>query len=108
VAEVARAEQPAINPGGTLLASVANVEDLYDAGRAVARLLREAGVRTTTPLEPRKLGKEIARADKAGARAVVIIGPDDWASGNVAVRDCPPVTSRPCTTSTSWTPSTPC
>jgi histidyl-tRNA synthetase len=62
-------------------------EDLYDAGRAVARLLREAGVRTTTPLEPRKLGKEIARAAKAGARAVVIIGPDDWTSGNVAVRD---------------------
>lgn len=62
-------------------------EDLYDAARTVARLLRQVGIRATTPLERRKLGKEIARADKAGARAVVIIGPNDWASGNVAVRN---------------------
>jgi histidyl-tRNA synthetase len=38
-------------------------------------------------LEPGKLGKEIGRADKAGARAIVIIGPDDWAAGKVVIRD---------------------
>jgi histidyl-tRNA synthetase len=61
--------------------------ELVDAARTVAKALRRAGVRTTTPLELRKLGKEIQRADKAGARLVVIIGPDDWAAGQIAVRD---------------------
>lgn len=61
--------------------------ELLDAARTVAKALRAAGVRTTTPLESRKLGKEIQRADKAGARLVVIIGPEDWAAGQVTVRD---------------------
>ena len=62
-------------------------DDLADAARAVARQLRQAAVRTLTPLQLRKLGKEITRADRAGARAVVIMGPGDWAEGNVVVRD---------------------
>lgn len=61
--------------------------ELYDAARTVARPIRAAGWRTSVPLEPRKLGKEIARADKSGARAVVIVGGDDWAEGKVVVRD---------------------
>jgi histidyl-tRNA synthetase len=61
--------------------------ELTDAARTVARGLREAGVRTSTPLEVRKLGKEIQRADRAGARVVVIIGGNDWAAGTVTVRD---------------------
>jgi histidyl-tRNA synthetase len=61
-------------------------EDLSDAARAVAGKLRKAGLRTSTPLELRKLGKELARADKAGARAVVIVGQEDWDAGNVTVR----------------------
>jgi len=61
--------------------------DLHDAARIVARRLRTAGWRTSVPLDPRKLGKEIARADKAGARAVVIIGAEDWAAGKIVVRD---------------------
>jgi histidyl-tRNA synthetase len=61
--------------------------DLYDAARTVARQLRAAGLRTSVPLEPRKLGKEISRADKAGARVVVIVGADDWVAGRVVVRD---------------------
>jgi histidyl-tRNA synthetase len=64
------------------------IEDqLYDAARVVARQLREAGLRTSIPLEPRKLGKEIARADKAGAQAVVIIAPDEWKAGDVMVKN---------------------
>jgi histidyl-tRNA synthetase len=60
---------------------------LFDTGRQAARWLRGAGIRTTTPLEVRKLGKEISRADRAGARAVVIVGQEDWAAEQVTVRD---------------------
>ncbi|MBI1757610.1 MAG: ATP phosphoribosyltransferase regulatory subunit [Actinobacteria bacterium] len=62
-------------------------DDLCDDARTVGRQLRQAGWNTSLPLEPRKLGKEIARADKAGARAVVIIGPEDWKAGNLVVRN---------------------
>jgi histidyl-tRNA synthetase len=62
------------------------VEELSDAARSVANLLRGAGLRTATPIEHRKLGKELTRADKAGARAVVIVGQEDWDAGNVTVR----------------------
>jgi histidyl-tRNA synthetase len=55
--------------------------------RSVARMLRAAGLRTSTPLELRKVGREIARAANAGASAVIILGPDDWRDGNVTVRD---------------------
>jgi histidyl-tRNA synthetase len=61
-------------------------EDLSDEARSVASSLRAAGLRTSTPIEHRKLGKELGRADKAGAVAVVIVGQDDWAAGNVTVR----------------------
>jgi histidyl-tRNA synthetase len=61
-------------------------EELAAAARQVATELRGAGLRTSTPIELRKLGKELGRADKAGARAVVIVGQEDWAAGNVTVR----------------------
>jgi histidyl-tRNA synthetase len=56
------------------------------AARKVATALRDAGLRTSTPIELRKLGKELSQADKAGAGAVVIVGHEDWAAGNVTVR----------------------
>jgi len=61
-------------------------QDLQSAARAIAQRLRHTGLRVTTPFETRKLGKEISRADKVGARVVVIIGADDWKSGQVVVR----------------------
>ncbi|PXY37259.1 histidine--tRNA ligase [Prauserella flavalba] len=61
-------------------------ENLGDAARTVATSLRRSGVRTSVPLEFRKLGKELGRADKAGARVVVIVGQEDWDAGNVTVR----------------------
>jgi len=61
--------------------------DLDSPARDIARHLRGAGYRVSTPLTQRKLGKELARADKAGADAVVIIGPQDWRTATVAVRD---------------------
>ncbi|MPZ85190.1 MAG: histidine--tRNA ligase [Actinophytocola sp.] len=66
---------------------IATEAELADAARTVARGLRGAGVRTSTPLDIRKLGKEIQRADKSGARAIVIVGRDDWDAGTVTVRD---------------------
>jgi histidyl-tRNA synthetase len=38
-------------------------------------------------MEVRKLGKEIGRADKAGAKAVVIVGHEEYRAGTVTVRD---------------------
>jgi histidyl-tRNA synthetase len=35
----------------------------------------------------RKLGKELARANKSGARVAVIVGRDEWAVGAVTVRN---------------------
>lgn len=61
--------------------------DLSDHARRIASQLRQAGIRTSTPLEHRKLGKELSRADKAGARAVVIIGRDDHEAGTVTIRN---------------------
>lgn len=60
---------------------------LIEAARQVARELRRAGLRTSTPLEYRKLGKELARADRAGARVAVIIGSDEWAADTVTIRN---------------------
>lgn len=60
--------------------------DLHEASVSVARTLRRSGWRTSVPLEPRKLGKEVGRADKSGARVIVIVGPSDWAAGSVVVR----------------------
>jgi histidyl-tRNA synthetase len=62
-------------------------ENLGGAARGVAGQLRQAGWRTSVPVEARRLGKEIARADKAGVCAIVIIGPGEWAEGNVTVRN---------------------
>jgi histidyl-tRNA synthetase len=66
---------------------IATEADLAEAARTVAKGLRDAGVRTSTPFDVRKLGKEIQRADKSGARVVVIVGGNDWAAGTVTVRD---------------------
>jgi histidyl-tRNA synthetase len=62
-------------------------ETLAEASRQVARDLRQAGLRTSTPLEFRKLGKELARANKSGARVAVIIGREEWAAGAVTIRN---------------------
>jgi histidyl-tRNA synthetase len=61
-------------------------QELLEPARTVARQLRAAGWRTNTPLELRKLGKELTRADRAGAQAVVIIGREDWDNGTVTLR----------------------
>ncbi|MFJ8078483.1 His/Gly/Thr/Pro-type tRNA ligase C-terminal domain-containing protein [Streptomyces sp. NPDC096176] len=61
--------------------------ELLSDCRAVARELRLAGIRTSTPLESRKLSKELVRADQAGAQVAVVIAPSEWERGLVAVRN---------------------
>lgn len=61
--------------------------ELSPAARSVAAGLRAVGLRTTVSLEQRKLGKELTRVAKAGARVVVLVGAEDWARGEVTVRD---------------------
>ena len=62
-------------------------DELAGAARSVAAGVRATGLRTTVALEQRKLGKELTRVAKAGAVVAVLVGPDDWARGEVAVRD---------------------
>ena len=62
-------------------------EDLFGPARTVAAGLRAAGLRTTVSLEQRKLGKELTRVAKAGALVAVLVGAEDWARGEVTVRD---------------------
>lgn len=68
-------------------AVIAIGEELLPAARQVARELRRGGVRTSTPLEHRKLGKELTRADRSGARFAVLIGGQEWQQNQVVVRD---------------------
>jgi histidyl-tRNA synthetase len=62
-------------------------EDLFGAARSVAAGLRAAGLRTTVALEQRKLGKDLTRVARSGALVAVLVGPEDWARGEVTVRD---------------------
>lgn len=62
-------------------------DELFGAARSVAAGVRATGLRTTVALEPRKLGKELTRVARAGALVAVLVGPEDWARGEVAVRD---------------------
>lgn len=54
--------------------------------RDVTRRLRSSGIRTVARLEGVKLGKQMSRAIKAGASAVVIVGDDDIEKGVVKVK----------------------
>ena len=54
---------------------------------ALSERLRDAGLNVETRLEPRKLGKQLQYADKAGVRFVVMRGGDEAARGVVSVKD---------------------
>jgi histidyl-tRNA synthetase len=62
-------------------------EEMWSAVGEVTARLRAAGLRAVAPLEPRRLGKEIERAVRAGASVAVIVGSDEWATGRVILRD---------------------
>ncbi|MBS0431896.1 MAG: histidine--tRNA ligase, partial [Proteobacteria bacterium] len=54
---------------------------------AIARELRDAGIRTELVLEPGKLGRQLKYADRIGARFALVMGEDEAARGAVAVKD---------------------
>jgi histidyl-tRNA synthetase len=49
--------------------------------------LRAADVRTDLAFGDRRLGKQLAAADRAGARVVLILGEDELAKGEVTLKD---------------------
>ncbi len=54
---------------------------------ALAQILRDAGVAAETDHQHRSLKSQFKLADKLGAQAVVILGPDELREGNVRIRD---------------------
>ena len=56
------------------------------ARRVVARL-RADGRAAETPYAPVKVGKAFQLAEQAGAHEVVLVGPDEWANGEVTVKN---------------------
>jgi histidyl-tRNA synthetase len=65
---------------------VAFGEGAAAAGERLAAELREAGVSTTVPLEPRPLKAQLKMADHAGAAYAAIVGPDELDRGSVRLR----------------------
>ena len=61
-------------------------EDMLGPARQVALALRRGGVRAEAPYAPAKLGKAFKAAEQAGAQRVYIVGPDEWANGEVTVK----------------------
>jgi histidyl-tRNA synthetase len=54
---------------------------------AAARSMRAAGIRTVLDVSDRKLDRKLRYADRLGARAIVLVGPDEAAEDSAAVRD---------------------
>ena len=74
--------------GGTLvqaLVTVFNEETRRDSAR-IGVQLREAGINTEVYLGRRKLGRQLAHADKKGIPIVAIAGPDEIEAGVVKLR----------------------
>lgn len=61
--------------------------DLLAQSSKIAASLRDAGLKVSCFTEDAKLPKQLKYADKMGIRFVVIIGPDEYASGQVTVKD---------------------
>jgi histidyl-tRNA synthetase len=53
----------------------------------LAHELREAGLRVEYALSPQAVGKQLKLADARKARLGVVVGPDEWARGEVMMKD---------------------
>ena len=62
-----------------------NIEIISTGGSA--KTLREAGLRTLIDYDRRSAKSQMKRADRAGARYVVIVGGDELARGEVTLKD---------------------
>jgi histidyl-tRNA synthetase len=77
------------SPGGSgieLFLGAVTPEDRPHVLR-LGHVLRDAGFRVEYGLADQALGKQLKLADGRGARLVVVVGPDDRARGEVAVKD---------------------
>ena len=61
--------------------------DLRPHAEKIARALREAGLRTSTPLEAGGFGVQLKLATRHGARFAVLLGENEMAQGKVLVKD---------------------
>lgn len=69
-------------------AVVCSVEDgQAGAAAALGRELRSAGLRAVVDTLPRRLDRKLRAADRLGAPACLIVGPDEVRDGTVQVRD---------------------
>jgi histidyl-tRNA synthetase len=61
--------------------------ELAGAARQLVAKLRARGTAAEAPYGTPRIGRALKAADAAGAKRVVIVGPDEWKDGNVTVKD---------------------
>jgi histidyl-tRNA synthetase len=62
-------------------------EDLAGAAFELAQAIRRAGVAAELDHQARSLKSQFKQAGKLGARFVAVVGPDEFAAGDVTLRD---------------------
>lgn len=62
-------------------------ESLRSMALRLVHELRDAGVAVDYALMPAKIGKQFQTAAGLGARRAVVVGPEEWAAGEVTVKD---------------------
>ena len=76
----------ATRSGADVLATIWNAEALADT-LALARLLRDGGLRVEVYPDADKIGKQMKYASSRGARFATIVGDDERGAGTVMVKD---------------------
>jgi histidyl-tRNA synthetase len=62
-------------------------ETLRPAALQLIHDLRDAGVASEYPLTPAKVGRQFQAASTLGARWAVVVGPEEWATGEVMLKN---------------------
>lgn len=62
-------------------------ESLRPAALKLAHELRDAGVAVDYSLTPAKVGKQFQNAAALGARFAIVVGPEEWAAGEVTLKN---------------------
>lgn len=58
-----------------------------DAARDITAALRAAGIKADRAFDNRSAKAQFKAADRSGARIAIVVGPDEAAAGNVAIKD---------------------
>jgi histidyl-tRNA synthetase len=78
---------PPFNPSPAPVLVTIFDEELWRESYALAAELRREGLNVLAYPEPAKLGKQFKFANKMGVRVAVVLGPDEFAAGKVAVKE---------------------